>query len=150
MCLEHLRLAVKLSPYNPTILYGAGWYFGMAGEWNLGVQLVRESVRLNPASPTLRYMYLAVDELLSGDYAAALIDAMRYPHTDDFWQPLLLALALDGLGYRDEALVEVAKASALVSDLQQEVRESVELPGPCVQFLAARLDDLLDEAIRPE
>jgi TolB-like protein/tetratricopeptide (TPR) repeat protein len=150
VCLEHLRLAVKLSPYNPTILYGAGWYFGMAGEWNLGVQLVRESVRLNPASPTLRYMYLAVDELLSGDYAAALIDAMRYPHTDDFWQPLLLALALDGLGYRDEALVEVAKASALVSDLQQEVRESVELPGPCVQFLAARLDDLLDEAIRPE
>jgi len=147
--LEHLRLAVELSPGNPTILYGAGWYFGMAGEWARGVELMRESVRLNPASPTLRYMYLAVDELMSGDYAAALIDAMRYPHSDEFWQPLLLALALDGLGHRDEALVEVAKASALVPDLQREVRESGEFPGPCVQFLAARLEELLPGTAGP-
>jgi adenylate cyclase len=142
--LEHLRLAVELSPGNPTILYGAGWYFGMAGEWARGVELMRESVRLNPDRPTLRYMYLAVDELMSGDYAAALIDAMRYPHTDEFWQPLLLALALDGLGYRDEAMGEVAKASALMPDLVREVRESGEFPGPCVQFLASRLEELLD------
>jgi tetratricopeptide (TPR) repeat protein len=149
VCLEHLRLAVELSPGNPTILYGAGWYFGMAGEWDLGVQMVRESVRLNPTSPSLRYMYLAVDELMSGDHAAALIDAMRYRHTDDFWQPLLLALALDGLGYRDEALIEVAKASALVPDLQHEVRESGEFPGPCVEFLAARLEELLSGTAGP-
>jgi TolB-like protein/tetratricopeptide (TPR) repeat protein len=149
MCLEHLRLAVELSPGNPTILYGAGWYVGMAGEWDLGVQMVRESVRLNPASPSLRYTYLAVDDLMSGDYAAALIDAMRYSHTDDFWQPVLLALALDGLGYRDEAVVEVAKASALVPDLQREVRESGEFPGPCVQFLASRLEELLARTAGP-
>jgi TolB-like protein len=143
VCLEHLRLAVELSPANPSILYGAGWYFGMAGEWDVGVQMVRESIRLNPTSPSLRYMYLAVDELMSGDNAAALIDAMRYLHSDDFWQPLLQALALDGLGYRDEALVEIAKASALVPELQRTVRESGEFPGPCVQFLASRLEELL-------
>ena len=142
-CLEHLRMAVELSPGNPSILYGAGWYFGMAGEWDLGVQMVRESVRLNPDSPTLRYMYLAVDELMSGDYAAALIDAMRYPHSDEFWQPLLLGLALDGLGHREEALVEVARAATLVPDLHREVSESGEFPRPCVQFLAARLEELL-------
>jgi TolB-like protein len=146
LCLEHLRLAVELSPGNPTILYGAGWYFGLAGEWDVGVQMVRESVRLNPDSPTVRYLYLAVDELMSGDYAAALIDAMRYPHPDDFWQPLLLGLALDGLGFRDGGLEEVAKASALVSDLQREVRESGEFPQPCLEFLAARLDELLASA----
>jgi tetratricopeptide (TPR) repeat protein len=149
LCLEHLRLAVELSPGNPTILYGAGWYFGMAGEWDNAVQMVRESLRLNPTSPTLRYMYLAVDELMKGDYAAALIDAMRYRHTDDFWQPLLLALALDGLGHRDEALGEVAKASALVPDLVREVRESGEFPDPCVRFLAARLEELLPGTAGP-
>lgn len=147
--LEHLRMAVELSPGNPTILYGAGWYFGMAGEWGTGVELMRESVRLNPASPTLRYMYLAVDELMSGDHAAALIDAMRYPHTDEFWQPLLLALALDGLGHRNEAMGEVAKASALMPDLVREVRESGEFPGPCVQFLASRLEELLSGSAGP-
>jgi TolB-like protein/tetratricopeptide (TPR) repeat protein len=149
LCLEHLRLAVELSPGNPTILYGAGWYFGMAGEWDLGVQMVRESLRLNPDSPTLRYMYLAVDELMSGDFAAALNDAMRYQHSDDYWQPLLLGLALDGLGYRDEALVEIAKASALMPDLVRQVREYGEFPRPCLEVLASRLDELLDEEIRP-
>jgi TolB-like protein/tetratricopeptide (TPR) repeat protein len=149
LCLEHLRLAVELSPGNPTILYGAGWYVGMAGEWDLGVQMVRESLRLNPDSPTLRYLYLAVDELMSGDYAAALNDAMRYPHADDFWQPLLLGLALDGLGYRDDALVEIAKASALVPDLPQEVRASGEYPDRCLQFLASRLEALLGGTAGP-
>jgi adenylate cyclase len=149
LCLEHLRLAVELSPGNPSILYGAGWYFGLAGDWDVGVRMVRESLRLNPDSPTLRYLYLAVDDLMSGDYAAALNDAMRYPHSDDFWQPLLLGLALDGLGHRDDALVEIAKASALVSDLHREVRESGEFPGPCLQFLTSRLDELLPDTAGP-
>ena len=140
---EHLRLAVEASPGNPSILYGAGWYLGMAGDWERGVALVRESVRLNPDSPTLRYVYLAVDELMSGDYAAALIDAMRYPHSDEFWQPLLQGLALDGLGYRAEALAEVAKASALTADLARDVRQSAEFPEQCVLFMADRVDELL-------
>jgi TolB-like protein len=149
VCLEHLRLAVDLSPANPSILYGAGWVFAMAGECDYGAALIRESVRLNPASPTSRYAFLAVDELMAGDFAAALANAMRYPHTDDFWQPLLLALALAGLGYRDEALAEVAKASALVSDLQRKVRESEEFPRPCIEVLASQLDDLLEKGTRP-
>jgi hypothetical protein len=108
--------------------------------------MVRESVRINPDSPTLRYMYLAVDELMSGDYAAALIDAMRYPFSDDFWRPLLMGLALEGLGYRDEALAEIANASALTPELQRDVSESKEFPAPCMQFLASRLEGLLSGA----
>lgn len=144
LCLEHLRLAVELNPNNPSILYGAGWYFGMAGEWGVGVSLMRESIRLNPTSPTLRYVYLAVDELIAEDFAAALADAMRYPHEDEVWQPLLLALALAGLGYRDEASAEVARAATLVPDLRRLVRESREFPRVCLDVLASQLDDLLE------
>jgi adenylate cyclase len=143
LCLEHLRLAVELGPNDPSILYGAGWYFGVAGEWDFGVSLVRESVRLNPTSPTLRYVYLAVDELIAEDFAAALADAMRYPHEDEVWQPLLLALALAGLGYRDEASAEVARAATMVPDLRRHVRESQEFPRMCLDVLASQLDDLL-------
>jgi TolB-like protein len=146
LCLEHLRLAADLSPSNPSILYGAGWMFGLAGEWNKGVGLVRESVRLNPASPALRYLFLAVDGLMAGDFSRALADVMRYPHTDDFWQPLVLSLALDGLGHADAAEVELAKAQALVPDLREAVREAWVFPPVFQAFVASRIDELLDSA----
>ena len=44
---------------------------------------------------------------------------------------------------------EVAKASALMPDLVREVRESGEFPGPCVQFLASRLEELLSGSAGP-
>jgi TolB-like protein/tetratricopeptide (TPR) repeat protein len=150
VCLQHLRLAVELSPSNPSILYAAGWYFALAGEWEQGVELVRESVRLNPASPALRYLFLAVDELMEEDFSAALADAMRYPHPEVFWQPLLLSLALAGLGHDDEALVELAKAQALVPDLRLAVLEAPDFPETVQTFLELRLTDLRARAAQQD
>lgn len=146
VCLEHLSLAVELSPSDPTILYGAGWYFWMAGEWDKGVELTRESVRLNPSSPALRYLLLAADELLNSDYAAALADAMRYPHTDEYWQPLMMSLALDGLGHQDAAYAELAKAQAVAPDLLETVRAARDFPDLFHAYLVPRVDDLLARA----
>jgi tetratricopeptide (TPR) repeat protein len=148
--LQHLRLAVELSPSNPSILYAAGWYFALAGEWDQGVELVRESVRLNPASPALRYLFLAVDELMEEDFSAALADAMRYPHPEVFWQPLLLSLALAGLGHDDEALVELARAQALVPDLRLAVLEAPDFPETVQTFLELRLADLRARAAQQD
>lgn len=146
VCLEHLNLAIELSPSDPSILYGAAWYFGMAGEWNRGVELMRESVRLNPLSPSLRYLFLAADELMSGDHAAALADGMRYPHTDEYWQPLMISLALDGLGHQNEAFAELAKAQALVPDLRETVQDARDFPQVFHAYVVPRLDDLLARA----
>lgn len=143
MCLEHLRLAVDLSPGNPSILYGAGWVFGKAGQWDRGVELVRESIRLNPTSPSVRYLFLAVDALVAGDFAGSLADAMRYPHVDQVWTRVILALALDGLGHRAEALDELRQAAALVPDVRAAIVDSRDFPPAVLEYVTPRLDDLL-------
>jgi TolB-like protein/Flp pilus assembly protein TadD len=139
---RELQLAIDMAPANPSILYGAGWYLALAGDWDRGVGYVRESTRLNPTRPTLRYALLAVDRLMAHDYAAALVDATRYGGKDDFWGPLLRALALDGLGYRDEALDEVAEARSLDPGFRDVVAWWPDLPEHVRVLLVASIDDL--------
>jgi TolB-like protein len=139
---RELQLAIDMSPANPSILYGAGWYLALAGDWDCGVGYVRESTRLNPTRPTLRYALLAVDRLLLHDYAAALVDATRYGGKDDFWGPLLRALALHGLGYVDEARDDLAEARALNSDFRDVVSWWPDFPEGVRTFLVASIDDL--------
>ena len=135
--------ALALAPGNPTILYGAGWELAIAGDWAQGVAHVRESTRLNPSRPALRYLLLAVDGLMAHDYSSALVDATRYGQQGDFWGPLLRALALDGLGHRGEAQGELAEALRQDSGLREAVGHWPELPAEARAVLVRGFDRLL-------
>jgi TolB-like protein/Flp pilus assembly protein TadD len=142
---REVLLALDVAPGNPSILYGAGWILTLAGDWEAGVAHVRESTRLNPSRPTLRYSLLAVDRLMAGDFAAALVDATRYGGHDDFWGPLLRALALAGLGYDDEAQAALADARALEPGFREIVAWWPDLPAHAREFLVAAIDALTAE-----
>lgn len=142
---QELVRAIELAPFNPSILYGAGWYLALAGEWDLGISHIRESTRLNPARPSLRYLPLAVDRLMVGDNAGALVDATRYTAKDDFWPPLLRALALAGLGYLDEAEHELGECHGIDPTYRGVVAWWPDLPEDVRAFLVTRIDDLTEQ-----
>ncbi len=142
LCIEEIRQAIALASSNPSILYGAGWILALAGEWESGVAYVRESTRLNPTHPTIRYYLLAVDRLLAGDHAGALVDAARYRGQGDFWGPLLRALALWGLGHPDEARDDLVRAEVLEPRLREVVAWWPDLPEHARAFLADSIDSV--------
>ena len=135
--------ALALAPGNPTILYGAGWELAIAGDWAQGVAHVRESTRLNPSRPALRYLLLAADGLMARDYSSALVDATRYGQQGDFWGPLLRALALDGLGHPGQAQGEMAEALRHDSGLRESVAHWPELPAEARAVLVQGIDRVL-------
>ncbi|MCX6413358.1 MAG: hypothetical protein NTU77_01910 [Actinobacteria bacterium] len=134
-----LRRAIELAPANPSILYAAGTGLTEVDEWDEGIAFVRESARLNPDHPTYRYMYLAIDSMMSGDYAAALVESTIFDRRFEFWGPLLRGLTLDGLGHADEAGREIAAARELEPDLDLAVAGTTDLPVSVRDFLLTRL-----------
>lgn len=138
-------LAVDEAPGNPSILYGAGWILALVGEWDEGVAHVRESTRLNPSRPTLRYALLAVDRLTAEDFAGALVDATRVGAHDGFLGPLVRALALAGLGHRDEAATALGEARALEPGLGDVAAWWPDLPEHPRDVLVAAIDALTTE-----
>ena len=109
-------------------------------EWDEGIGFVRESARLNPYHPTYRYMYLAIDSMMSGDYAAALVETTIFDRRFEFWGPLLHGLALAGLGHADEAQREIAAARELEPSLEAAITSTTDFPEDVRDFLVNRLD----------
>lgn len=140
LCIEEVHQAIALAPSNPSILYGAGWVLALAGEWESGVAYVRQSTLLNPTHPTIRYALLAVDRLMAGDHAGALVDATRYGGNGDFWGPMLRALALSGLGHASEARDDLVRAQVLEPRLREVVAWWPDLPERARTFLVESLD----------
>jgi TolB-like protein/tetratricopeptide (TPR) repeat protein len=138
-----VRRAIELAPGNPSILADAGCVLCEVDEWDEGIAFIRESARLNPYYPTYRYMYLTIDSMIHGDYAAALVESTIFDRRFEFWGPLLHGLALDGLGHTDEARREISAARALEPDLELVVAGTTDLPAHVRDFLLDRLDSAL-------
>ena len=73
-------------------------------------------------------MYLAIDTMMSGDYAAALVESTIFDRRFEFWGPLLHGLALDGLGHPDEAHREIDAARELEPGLEVAIAGTTDLP----------------------
>ena len=137
-----VRRAIELAPGNPSILADAGCVLCEVDEWDEGVAFIRESARLNPYYPTYRYMYLAIDSMIRGDYAAALVESTIFDRRFEFWGPLLHGLALAGLGHTDEASNEINAALALDTNLVLSIAEASDLPGHVRAFLLREVEPL--------
>lgn len=138
-----LRRAIELAPSNPSILYAAGTGLTEVDEWDEGIAFIRESARLNPNHPTYRYMYLAIDSMIHGDYAAALVESTIFDRRFEFWGPLLHGLALAGLGHTAEASNEITAALALDTNLVVSIAETSDLPGHVRAFLLREVEPLI-------
>lgn len=112
--------AARLAPYQPTNLSTAGMALIACGEWQRGAALIREAFRLNPGLSGQTHGWLAFAHLAEGDYERALAEAALLPEGDYLWGPLFRAMALEGLGYQEQARVEAARAREIRPDVMDD------------------------------
>lgn len=116
-CRHHALRTVELNPVNASLLYTSGVLLIQVGEWRSGIDMIRESNRLNPHHPGYQHVFLGIDRLLDGDEAGALAEMSLLRHPDDVWGPLLRCLALAEQGYAESARHELAAALGIVPEL---------------------------------
>lgn len=122
LAIEHIETAVRLAPYQPFYLIAAGIALSASGEWARGSRLIRQAHRLNPGMSALTHGWLAMGHLVEEDYGRALAEASLLPSDDDYgWGPLMRMLAFAGLGYDEEARVEVEKLAFTRPDVIDDV-----------------------------
>ncbi|MGB8020582.1 MAG: hypothetical protein WCF04_05095 [Candidatus Nanopelagicales bacterium] len=119
-CRADARRAIELSPSHPSILYASGVLLALSGAWDMGLECIRESNRLNPYHPGYQHVYLAIDRLMAGDHTGMLAEASLHTHPEDFWGPLVRCLALAGLGHHERARQELDATLALEPDLLKD------------------------------
>ena len=110
---KHAGDAALASAFHPTTLAAAGSLIACAGEWDEGMALLREALRLNPLHPGYMHTLLAQDRLMADDDAAALAESSLIHAPGAIWGPLLRAMALVGLGHQDQARREMAAVLAI-------------------------------------
>ena len=87
------------------------------GDWDGGIEMIRESNRLNPFHPGYQHVFLGLERLVAGDDAGALAEMSLLRHPDDAWGPFLRFLALAGQGYDESARHELDAARLVVPEL---------------------------------
>jgi adenylate cyclase len=118
LALEHAETAVRLAPYQPSYLVGAGITASGAGAWDRGAALIREGHRLHPGLAGHTHAWLAIGHLVHADHARALVEASLLPSGGGFvWGPLYRAMALTGLGHLEQARAEAARAREMRPDI---------------------------------
>ena len=111
LALEHAEAAVRLAPYQPSYLVGAGITASGAGDWDRGGALIREAHRLHPGLAGHTHAWLAVNHLVHADHARALSEASLLPAGGGYvWGPLYRGMALAGLGHIEQARAEATLA----------------------------------------
>ena len=145
-CRSHALRVVELNPSNASLLYTSGVLLLQVEDWTGGIEMIRESIRLNPYSPGYQHVFLAIDRLLADDDAGALAEASLIRHPDDLWGPLLRCLALAGLGFEESALYELGAAVAVEPKLLEDDAAFVidELRDAPHQIRATLRERLLD------
>lgn len=121
--LEHAAAAVRLRPYHPSYLVGAGITVSGCGEWQRGASLILEGHRLHPGQPGHTRAWLALGHLVQGDDARALAEAGLLPSEGGYvWGPLYRAMALVALGHDEQARTEAALVRSMRPDILDDPR----------------------------
>ena len=114
---HHALRTVELSPVNASLLYTSGVLLLQVGDWDGGIEMIRESNRLTPFHPGYQHVFLGLERLVARDDAGALAEMSLLRHPDDAWGPFLRFLALAGQGYDESARHELDAARLVVPEL---------------------------------
>jgi TolB-like protein len=122
LAIWHAETAVRLAPYHPSYLVGAGITIAGSGEWQRGADIIRRAHRLHPGLSGHSHTWLAMSHLVEGDYAKALAEASLLPGEDGYvWGPLYRGMALSGLGYSEQAQAEFDRVRIMRPDIADDV-----------------------------
>ena len=93
----------------------------VAGDWDAGVEMLRELTRSNPSQIGRLHIYLALDALIDGDDPTALVVANLIP-TASPWGPFLRGLAHAALGFPEAAARGLGEADTALPGFVTERR----------------------------
>ena len=111
---KEAQRALALNPNDPEILAEMGHYYAFLGEFDLGVELTRRAIALNPLHPGWYHFCFARKHLANGDDAAALADVRKTDLPDFYWYWLIMAAALGHMGDKERAAKALEKLTALM------------------------------------
>ena len=140
---RHAEEVLRISRHHPGNAYVAGMVLGASGQWDRGIGIIRDTVRLNPYGPNHRHTLLAIDALRRDDVADALAEASFLDFPAYLYGPLLRGLCLDALGMPDQARAEIEAALILEPALLERPVEVLSaaptIPTEAAEHLARRL-----------
>lgn len=102
-CLAAAMKVIALNPNAPYYVGVAGWLVALVGEWDLGLETLRESFERNPFYPDWFNLAPFQYHFLRGEYDESLAAANKVIIPGLAWDPLCRLLALTRLGRHDEA-----------------------------------------------
>ena len=120
-----IKQVVPLNPANSYMLVATGLLIGLADNVEGGLALMERAMELNPASPSWILIVSYWQHYKSGNFEAALNDALLVNTPDCFWDPMLRAAVYGQLGYGDEAEKAVAELLAIQPDFVQNYKRYV-------------------------
>jgi adenylate cyclase len=112
-CLESAERVISLNPNAPYYVGVAGWLTALVGEWERGLEILRESCKRNPFFPDWFNLAPFQYHFLRAEFDEALIAADKMITPGLAWDPLTRLVSLTRLG-RDE------QAAAVLQQLKRE------------------------------
>ena len=116
----------------------AGWLLVVAGDYERGVPLVSEGIRLLPVYPPWIHHALFLERFRAERFEDALAEARQFDMPTLIWSFLDRAIAFAALDQREDARAEIDKVTAMHPDF-------VENPGRYIEWYV--LDDTLAGAM---
>ena len=106
--LDELEQALRLNPDSLAYREINGWLTALAGGWERGISIMRESMKRNPYYLPHVNHGLWADHLRRGELEAAHRAALEYRDSAFFWRHLMIACSRGLLGRTTEARASVA------------------------------------------
>ena len=107
--LDELEQILRLNPDSLGYRETVGWLMALAGDWDRGIGLMRETMARNPyVQPHVNHGLWA-DGLRRGDFEASHRAALEYRDSAFFWRDLMIASSRGLLGRATEAKASVGE-----------------------------------------
>ena len=141
---REVETAYNLRTNSLQVLDGIGWLMTLAGEWDLGVKLIKKAMKLNPHYRRRVRHALCLNCFRLGDYERAYQETLHFMMPEFFWDKLLKASACAHLDRVEEGQACARALLALKPDFAQRGRILI---GRYVKFedIADRILEGLDK-----
>jgi len=120
--LKQVEKTLALNPHSPYFVGVAGWHMMLLGEWERGLALMEEGMRLNPYHPSWFHLATFMNYYRREEYENALTEALKFNSPELFWDPVLRAVAHGEQGRKQEARTAVGEVLKLVPDFETRGR----------------------------
>jgi adenylate cyclase len=114
--LQEAEKAMALNPNSPAIIGYIGWLLALCGEWERGLDILQQGIRLNPHYPGWFHLAPYLNLYRQERYVEAYREAQQFQMPQLFWDPLMRAAALGRLGREQEGAQALAELIHLRPD----------------------------------